>query len=126
MPKPGGARGERGLELVLEGATYFFEPVTEAKTLGTSAFRGTTGGFADPLTALLRLRGGGLSITGGRGGFESLNWDIIALCPAICLLTASAARLRRCGSFPSGEADVARGRLSGELRCCLGISFCCL
>jgi hypothetical protein len=48
----------------------------------------------------------------------------MALCPEICLLTASAARFSLNGVGEPGEADGGSDGQSRELRCDLGVSFC--
>ena len=63
---------------------------------------------------------------GGRGNFISLKRVTIALCPEICLLTASAARLSLWGVGEPGDDGDDDGEPSGQsmtLRCGLGRSL---
>jgi hypothetical protein len=134
-PRPGGLARDGKFVSTLERTGRCLRLAAEVGGFGLGDLPGTVGGFPDRLVGLLCVGVGGedrersdfvevvglvLNI-GERGNLSSLNWATMALCPDICLLTASAARLNLSGVVEPSEAD---GSPGGESRGWgLGVSF---
>jgi len=121
--RPGGFGGDRDFVFEPESAAARRPGLAEdIGAFGIGGLAKTFGSIPDPLAALLwfaeterSVCGGvaGFAVNiGGRGSLICLNCATIALCPEICLLTASAARFSLCGVGESGEDE---GGAGGEL-----------